>query len=421
MPQKVLVIDDSSLLREFLARKLSAAGLEVLSATTGIDGAGKIRSERPDLVIMEYHLARKPGREVLAETARDPNTKGTPFILVSTKLDRESLLEAARNGVKKFVSKPIKIDQLLEAVNSVLGVSIHLDSSPCVLEAHMNEDILFIEVSQGLNPDKIELLRVKIIEILALYKVARPKVLVMMTGLEAEYIDTIRLNVFFRTVLETTGAVPRLVRVLTTNDAVRTFIDTRDEFDGVGVTSNLEEAMDGLITRRAVSSSYIENRHDVRDDVIGGSAPDHSASRTVDLRFRQDHQHEVDLKTLGASVRLAIVDDDVIIQEIVRSAFADTQITIEAFNNGLEFMESTAPNEADLVFLDLMMPAMDGFEVLRRLSGREHRPPVIVLSALSKRETVVQVLQLGVSSYMIKPLDPLGVRAKASEILQLTV
>ncbi|MDA3950730.1 MAG: hypothetical protein PF508_16105 [Spirochaeta sp.] len=49
----------------------------------------------------------------------------------------------------------------------------------------------------------------------------------------------------------------------------------------------------------------------------------------------------------------------------------------------------------------------------------EKRPPIIVLSALSKRETVMQALQLGVSSYMIKPLKPQAIRVKASEILQM--
>ena len=72
-----------------------------------------------------------------------------------------------------------------------------------------------------------------------------------------------------------------------------------------------------------------------------------------------------------------------------------------------------------LVFLDLMMPEMDGFQVLQNIKQIEKRPPIIVLSALSKRETVMQALQLGVSSYMIKPLKPQTIRMKASEILQM--
>jgi|GEM_PF-4446998 len=66
-----------------------------------------------------------------------------------------------------------------------------------------------------------------------------------------------------------------------------------------------------------------------------------------------------------------------------------------------------------------MMPEMDGFQVLQKLKGVENRPPIIVLSALSKREAVIQALKLGVSSYMIKPLKPQAIRTKASEVLQM--
>jgi len=66
-----------------------------------------------------------------------------------------------------------------------------------------------------------------------------------------------------------------------------------------------------------------------------------------------------------------------------------------------------------------MMPEMNGFQVLETLKGKDLRLPIIVLSALSKRETVVQALKMGVSSYIIKPLKPHDIRNKASEILGL--
>jgi DNA-binding response OmpR family regulator len=65
-----------------------------------------------------------------------------------------------------------------------------------------------------------------------------------------------------------------------------------------------------------------------------------------------------------------------------------------------------------------MMPVMDGFETLRAMAARGIRTPVIVLSALSKQETVIQALQLGVRSYLIKPLKPEDIRKKATEILR---
>jgi DNA-binding response OmpR family regulator len=54
-----------------------------------------------------------------------------------------------------------------------------------------------------------------------------------------------------------------------------------------------------------------------------------------------------------------------------------------------------------------MMPEMNGFQVLEQVNARGgETPPIIVLSALSKRETVIDALKYGVKSYIIKPLKP---------------
>jgi DNA-binding response OmpR family regulator len=71
----------------------------------------------------------------------------------------------------------------------------------------------------------------------------------------------------------------------------------------------------------------------------------------------------------------------------------------------------------DLVFLDLMMPEVNGFQVLQHMSKEEIEAPVIVFSALSKKETVIKAVGYGIKSYMIKPLKPEQLLKKAEEIL----
>jgi DNA-binding response OmpR family regulator len=65
-----------------------------------------------------------------------------------------------------------------------------------------------------------------------------------------------------------------------------------------------------------------------------------------------------------------------------------------------------------------MMPEMDGFQVLSWLQENGATAPVIVLSALSQRETVVKALQFGVTSYLTKPLQPEAILNKAREVLK---
>ncbi len=418
--KKILVIDESQLFRDYLQKKLEHYGFEVITAVSGLDGASKLRTNTPDLLITDYHLSRKSAVELLQEKMADPNTKKIPVIIASAKVDRDALVEVARYNVKKFLAKPIRVDALLKAVSDVLQVPVTIDTTPCIIEAHVNEDIIFIEVAQGLNREKIDLLRYKLEELMDLYELKSPKILVMMTSIEVSTADSIKLSALFSTILDASGAIKKYTKVLTQSDYVREYLESRNEYSGIDVTDNLERAMDGLLGKKANSGGpYLEEGPDAREDVVQTSAPKKKRKESINMRFQEEQKHSLDLASLGDSVRISIVDDDEIIQELIVSAFADTKFSFNRFRNGREFIDADESLESDLVFLDLMMPEMDGFQVLQRLKEVENKPPIIVLSALSKRETVLQALKMGVSSYMIKPLKPQAIRNKASEILQM--
>ena len=79
--KKILVVDESSLFRDFLKQKLEEFGFEVIISMNGLDGSAKLRREMPDLLIMDYYLSRLSAIELLAKKAEDPNTSGIPVIL----------------------------------------------------------------------------------------------------------------------------------------------------------------------------------------------------------------------------------------------------------------------------------------------------------------------------------------------------
>lgn len=417
--KKVLVIDESQLFREYLKKKLEDYGFEVDVAVSGLDGASKLRTSLPDLLITDYNLSRKSAVDLLREKHENPNTKDIPVIMASAKVDRDALMGVAHYNVRKFLTKPIRVDALLKAVSDTLKVPVSIDTTPCIVEAHVNEDIMFIEVAQGLNREKIDLLRYKIHELLDLYELKSPKILVLMTSIEVSTADSIKLQSLFSSVLEVSGSAKRNIKVLTRSSYVREYLESRDEFSGVGVSDNLEDAMDGLLGRK-VGGPILEPGPDSREDVLGTSAPKKKRGESINMRFQEEQQKPTfELSSLGDSTRISIVDDDEVIQELIRSSFADTRVQIHAYGNGKAFLDDDDALDSDLVFLDLMMPEMNGFQVLEKLKGKDLRLPIIVLSALSKRETVVQALKMGVSSYIIKPLKPHDIRNKASEILGL--
>ena len=174
MGKKILVIDESTLIQEYMRQKLETFGFEVVVAQTGFEGNLKVRSELPDLIIMDYFLSRVSSTELLANKMADPNASRIPVIMLANQLTRERVLEVARFKIRKFFSKPIKIDSVVMAISEILGVELKIDETPCIIDVHFNDGILFIEVARGLNAEKIDLLPYKIKEILKLYEVTVP-------------------------------------------------------------------------------------------------------------------------------------------------------------------------------------------------------------------------------------------------------
>ncbi len=414
--KKILIIDESPLFRDYLAKKLVEKKFDVVQGLNGLDGAIKMRRETPDLVVMDYYLTRKNSLEVLQEKKENPNVSGKPVILVSSKIDKGKLVELKPYNIKKIFMKPLKIDVLLKSVADLLGESIEMDDTPCIIEAHFNDEILFIEIALGLNVEKIELLQYKITELLDLYQVRVPKVLLMFANLTLKVGDSGKLQALLRAVIDYGGANPRNVKILTNDDFVKGYVSSHADFAGIEVVNSLEKAMDSLLIAKPEGSGRDAI---ARERLLKSLIPKSGKEETVEMRFATEAASpQESLGQLGKDVMIGVVDDDEIIRELIKTVFADTGWTIRTYVNGKEFVNDPLKSLLDLIFLDLMMPEMDGFQVLEHLKQESLRLPIIILSALSQKETVVRAVGYGVLSYMIKPLRPERILMKAAEILK---
>ncbi|MBI9107763.1 MAG: response regulator [Spirochaetales bacterium] len=411
--KKVLLIDDSNLFREYLANKLSENGFEVVEARNGLEGALKMRNELPDLIIMEYYLSRKSCIEILREKVGNPNIAAVPVIMVSTKIDREKILSVASFDVKKFFSKPIKLDALLQTISGFLKVKVEIDNSPCIIEAHFNDEILFIEIALGLNTEKIELLKFKITELMQLYEVVTPKVLMMMSNIDLSEGDRGKLAQLFDTIIGQTGARPKAVKVLASSEYLNEFIRSSPDYFGIDIKESLDLAMDDLL---GLKPDQIAHDQVASERILSRTAPVRDTEESIDLRFESE-SHSTEAERMYPEARIAVVDDDIVIQELVKTVLADTGWDLAIFNNGKEFVRDLASSTFDLVFLDLMMPEMNGFQVLQFMKQQKIDIPTIVFSALTRKETVGKAMSFGVKSYIIKPLKPEALKQKALEIL----
>lgn len=111
---------------------------------------------------------------------------------------------------------------------------------------------------------------------------------------------------------------------------------------------------------------------------------------------------------------LLIVDDAAADRDLLSRRLAQLGYSVHAAENGPRALEMLGAGTFDLVLLDIFMPEMDGYEVLRRIREDERlrRIPVVMISANMEVERVVQCIELGAEDYVSKPFDPalLGAR-----------
>ncbi|MBN2048974.1 MAG: response regulator [Spirochaetales bacterium] len=416
--KKILIIDESALFRQYLAGKLTEQNFQVVEAHNGLDGSLKMRSELPDLVIMDYYLSRKSSLDILKEKKANPNTADAPVVIVSSKIDKTKVLQIAGYNVKKLFSKPLKIDSFLHTMSELLGVELKIDDTPCIIEAHFNDDILFVEIARGLNREKMELLRYKITELQELYGIRQPRILIMMSNMELSAKDQEKLSFLLNSILEHTNTKPKHIKILTNAAYVREFLASRDDLEGIEVTDSLDKAMDDLL---GIKPDQIAHDEVVSKKLLSSTAPKREREESVHLRFDSEkvEDDEPSSEYSWGDARVAIVDDDLVIQELVKTVFTATGWKLEVFNNGMEFTKNLKQDSFDLVFLDLLMPEMNGFQVLQFMKQQHITTPVIIFSALSRKETVSKAVSYGVRSYLIKPLKPDQLLLKAAEAINM--
>jgi len=416
----VLVIDESPLLREYLRAKLTENGLEASVAINGLDGIAKILNLMPDLVIMDYHLTRKTCMEVLEEKKRSPNTVNIPVIIAAQRIDQKHIIELVNYNVKKVFTKPIRIDALFKTMSDILGVEMDMDKTPSIVEVHVNDNILFVEIAQGLNREKLELLRYKIAELIALYEIRTSKVLVMLSDMTLGFADGPNIKHLLDTVISASKAKLRNIKIITRDTFLRDYVAGQKDYSDIEVVSNLQYALEGLLSDLDPKMEFGEKKAEIIGNRILSSTGD-NRQETVHLRFDAETRKTTDLteiKESGKGLRIAAVDDDFVIQELIKMTFTEVGATVTTFDDGSDFLEVAGKEDFDLVFLDLLMPKVSGFEVLAELKQKDIDLPIIVLSAVTKRDAVVKSFQSGVKSYLVKPLKPDAILKKAIEILK---
>ncbi|MGD0799625.1 MAG: response regulator transcription factor [Acidobacteriaceae bacterium] len=115
-------------------------------------------------------------------------------------------------------------------------------------------------------------------------------------------------------------------------------------------------------------------------------------------------------------MRVLLVEDEIRLASNVAAALRERcGFAVDCADNGIDGAALMEMNQYDLLLLDLMLPGMDGFTVVRQVRRRKDTTPILILTARDDRAQVVELLNAGADDYLTKPFDlgELLARAKA--------
>jgi two-component system cell cycle response regulator len=120
MTPRILSIDDSKTIRLLLARLFRPFACELLEAANGEEGLAIASRADPDLIILDYNMPVMDGITMLRKMREDPGLKRTPVIMLTADSGLQSLATVARLGVRDYVTKPFREEELLGKVGRII-------------------------------------------------------------------------------------------------------------------------------------------------------------------------------------------------------------------------------------------------------------------------------------------------------------
>ncbi len=117
--------------------------------------------------------------------------------------------------------------------------------------------------------------------------------------------------------------------------------------------------------------------------------------------------------------KILIVDDSAVIRKAIERFLSDCQIEIIGkASNGMIALEMFREYQPDIVTLDITMPGLDGFQILKEMVKINRASKIIVITALADKATGLRAIKYGAKSYLTKPFGPEKLRHAISRLLE---
>ena len=241
MTLKVLAVDDSKTIRMIVKKAFKSYDCEVIEAENGKEGLETASKEKPDLIILDITMPVMTGPEMLEELKKDPALKEIPVIMLTAESGKENVVQILKMGVKDYMVKPFKGEQLIERVTKV----VTLESKQKEVEDTSNkyfstvEDVQILALPQKLDrPVSVDIERHFRSKVEAMVNSGVKKFILDMSKIGGTNVTLIKLIITVIQICQKSGIGIRIVGTAALSDELKGFSETSE----ITVDLSIEDA-----------------------------------------------------------------------------------------------------------------------------------------------------------------------------------
>ena len=120
MASKILTVDDSKTIRMIVKKAFKPYNCELFEGENGVEGLAIAAKEQPDLIILDITMPVMTGIEMLGKLKAESDLKDIPVIMLTAESGKENVMQIVKMGVKDYIVKPFKGEQLIERAKNIL-------------------------------------------------------------------------------------------------------------------------------------------------------------------------------------------------------------------------------------------------------------------------------------------------------------
>lgn len=393
--KRVLIIEDDQIVGNIYRHKFQVEGFQVALAGDGETGYRAVADFKPDIVILDLMLPRLNGVEVLRRLRAKPETQSLPVIVLSNAYLSSLVQEAWNAGANQCLIKAnCTPKHLIEVLYKTLGVGAAPAPTPLPAAAPVAAPLA--------GPAAPTVAATPAVAAVPAADDSAFQAELRLTFLNSAPETLAQLRALLQAFVKSEGDSTRLPNLFTLYRRVHS-VTSNAAVAGLNSISRLCAALEALCKELYEKPKNI-NASTVR-----------TLAQTIDfLAVLVDHSSAVDAEAY-APPNILVVDDEAISRRAVIYALEKANLKCASVEDPAAALKMLAENKFDLIFLDVDMPGMNGFELCTRLRTFPtcSKTPVIFVTGLTNFESRARSTLSGANDLIAKPFLFMELAVKA--------